>query len=208
MGQYTYHPLCDTGCIMWIISQHGFYSIVRDRENASRFLIRSRVARDLANLKSLAGLEASIRQSEEREYPFRLLIDERELPRVMNALGNSIDYPSFTARVAQRIDQACRMLVYGEVFGALRAIYDPTSPARALAPQRAPAHGHEDNSAPASQPAAAVPVRSPRPRNAAASTGLQQPTLALSFEAPAQPLQPHPSRLRRSLLPQSPRSTP
>jgi len=186
---------------MWIITQHGFYSIVRDRENASRFLIRSRVARDLANLKGLAGLEASIRQTEEREYPFRLVIDERELPRVMNALGNSIDYPSFTARIAQRIDQACRMLVYGEIFGALRAIYDPTSPARAVAPQRQPAKDPQTSTTP-SQISPEAPARPSRPRNAAAAAGLQQPTLSLCFDAPTQPpLQPHPSRLRRAPLP-------
>ena len=112
---------------MWLITQHGFYSLVRDRENAARFLVRSRVRKDLLNLKSLAGLEAEVQSSPDREYPFRLRIDEREMPRIMNALGNSIDYPSFTSRIAQRIDQACRTLLYGEVLNTLRAIYDPAA---------------------------------------------------------------------------------
>lgn len=110
---------------MWLITQHGFYSIVRDRDNASRYLVRARVSKDLQNLKSLAGLEAEIRSTPGREYPFRLLVDERELPRVMNALGNTIDYPSFSARIANRIDQACRTLLYGEVLTTLRSIFDP-----------------------------------------------------------------------------------
>ncbi len=127
------HPSCYSGRIMWLITQHGFFSVVRDRENATRFLVRARVRRDLQNLKSLAGLEAEVQSSPEREYPFRLRVEEREFPRVMNALGNTVDYPSFTARIAQRIDQACRTLLYGEVMESLRAIYDP-----AESPQQRP----------------------------------------------------------------------
>jgi hypothetical protein len=123
---------------MWLITQHGFFSVVRDRENATRFLVRARVRKDLQNLKSLAGLEAEVQSSPEREYPFRLRVEEREFPRVMNALGNTVDYPSFTARIAQRIDQACRTLLYGEVMDSLRAIYDPgESPQQRPAPRDA-----------------------------------------------------------------------
>ena len=128
---------------MWIITQHGFFSVVRDRENATRFLIRARVRRDLLNLKSLAGLEAEVQTSPEREYPFRLRVEEREFPRVMNALGNTVDYPSFSARIAQRIDQACRTLLYGELFATLRELYDPEqrSLARRPAPPEEPPQG-------------------------------------------------------------------
>lgn len=119
------HPVCYAAPIMWLITQHGFYSLVRDRENATRFLVRSRSSSDLKNLKALAGLEACIRETLEAEYPYRMIIDEREMPRVMNALANTVDYPCFTARLAQRIDQACRTLLYGEVMQTLREIGEP-----------------------------------------------------------------------------------
>ena len=112
---------------MWLITQHGFYSLVRDRENASRFIVRSRSLKDMENLKHLAGIDAEVRSTPEREYPYRMLVEEREMPRVMNSLANTIDYPNFSSRIATRIDQACRSLLYAEVFASLRRIFDPAA---------------------------------------------------------------------------------
>ncbi len=182
---------------MWLITQHGFFSVVRDRENATRFLVRSRVRKDLQNLKALAGLEAEVQSSPEREYPFRLRVEEREFPRVMNALGNTVDYPSFTARIAQRIDQACRTLLYGEVMETLRAIYDPTETTQQRCAQREAAEGtvREALRKPgtAAHSVARMPEKTKRPREQAPE---KEAPGELPFLSEAAPLATSPRALR------------
>jgi len=107
---------------MWIISQHGFYSIVRDRDNATRFLVRGRVRSDLENLKKLAGFEGSVLKTPEADYHYRIIVDEKEVPRIMNCLANTIDYPNFKGRIANRKDQVERLGLYHEVWGTLQRL--------------------------------------------------------------------------------------
>lgn len=101
---------------MWLYTQHGFYSIVAHRDQPGRFLVRARRQIDLDNLRSLAGLPASIQSTPDADYHFRLTITAAELNRVMTVLGNTVDYPNFKNRIAARPDQADRLHIYHNIW--------------------------------------------------------------------------------------------
>lgn len=105
-----------TSPAMWLFTQHGFYSIVADRDHPGRHLARARIQRDLENLKKLAGLAGEIRTTPEADYAFRVSLDANELLRVMTALANTVDYPNFKAAVARRPDQAGRSGTYHRIW--------------------------------------------------------------------------------------------
>ncbi|MEI6358331.1 MAG: hypothetical protein WCP53_14710, partial [Verrucomicrobiota bacterium] len=99
-----------------MFTQHGFYSIVADRVEAGRHLVRARVRPDLENLKKLAGITGTIRTTPDADYRYRLSIDAAELIRLMNALANTVDYPNFKARISQRPDQVGRSGTYHPIW--------------------------------------------------------------------------------------------
>lgn len=107
---------------MWLITQHGFYSIALDRSNSTRHRIAAACESDLRRLKTLAGLEARIQQSTEENAEWFVSVEDKELVRVMNALGNTIDYPCFQSRLAWRPEQAPRGFLYGRVLSLLRQV--------------------------------------------------------------------------------------
>ncbi len=107
---------------MWLFTQHGFYSIVADRDHPGRHLVRARVQADLENLKKLAGISATILATPEADYGYRLTVDAAELLRLMTALANTVDYPNFKSRIAKRPDQADRSAVYHRIWAEAAAL--------------------------------------------------------------------------------------
>ena len=97
---------------MWIFSQDGFYSIVR---KGDVFHVRARRERDLVNVgltatKSYAG----------SDYPWRAILPNRvELQKLMEKLGNSVDYPNFKVHVGARKDQKDRVPAYHQIWAIM-----------------------------------------------------------------------------------------
>jgi hypothetical protein len=83
---------------MWLMTQHGFYSIVQ--KAAGVYHVRSRERADLENLvKGVPLPDAEIHESREADYAFRLLVGKPELDKIMAFLGNTVDYPNFKGRI-------------------------------------------------------------------------------------------------------------
>ena len=93
---------------MGLFTQHGLYSIVADREEPGRHLVRARVRVDLENLIEFPGLPGKIRATPAAKYGYRLAVKVSELRRIMRTLADTIDYPNFKAQIARRSDQADR----------------------------------------------------------------------------------------------------
>ena len=97
---------------MWIFSQDGFYSIVK---KGDVFHVRARRERDLVNVgltatKSYAG----------SDYPWRAILPNRlELQKLMEKLGNSVNYPNFKAHVETRDDQNDRVPAYHKIWAIM-----------------------------------------------------------------------------------------
>ena len=96
---------------MWLFTQPGFSSIIADRNNAGRHLVRARVRGDLEKLKTLAGNSNEIRTTPGADSAFRIMIDEAGFIRAMNTVTSAVDYPNCMFRMAQRPDQLVRSAI-------------------------------------------------------------------------------------------------
>jgi hypothetical protein len=97
---------------MWIFSQDGFYSIVK---KGTKYHVRTRREKDLVNV----GLTA-IKSYAGSDYPWRAILTSRaELQRLMQKLGNTVNYPNFKARVWDREDQRYRLGAYHKIWAIM-----------------------------------------------------------------------------------------
>ena len=97
---------------MWIFSQDGFYSIVQKPDG---YHVRARRKQDLVNV----GL-TSIKSYAGSDYPWRAILPNRpELLKLMDVLGNSVDYPNFKGHVSKRTDQKDRLVAYHQIWAIM-----------------------------------------------------------------------------------------
>ena len=87
---------------MWLLTLHGFDSLPRSRSEPDKTPVRARTRRDLANLQTLAGNPAPISKTLHVDDRWRILISQGESEQIVALLTRDIDYPNFTASVAQR----------------------------------------------------------------------------------------------------------
>ena len=103
---------------MWLLTKHGMYSIVKKGEN--QFHVRARVRCDLENLVARVPLPgATIHFSRTTDYPFRLIVGGDEVLKIMQFLGESLDYKNFKDTVNSTPDQRDKHYVYGQVWHLL-----------------------------------------------------------------------------------------
>ena len=100
---------------MWLMTKHGFYSIVQ--KEPGQFHVRSRVRQDLENLVARVPLPgAEIRSSKVTDYPFRVIVAKEDVLKVMQFLGDSLDYSNFKNTVARTPDQQAKHYAYAKVW--------------------------------------------------------------------------------------------
>lgn len=100
---------------MWLMTKHGFYSIVEKKPG--EFHIRARVRKDLENLaERVPLLESEIHSSKEADYPFRIIVARDEVLEVMQFFGETLDYSNFKNEVASSSDQRGKHAAYSEVW--------------------------------------------------------------------------------------------
>lgn len=125
---------------MWMMTKHGFYSIVQKSDG---FHIRSRERQDLENLAIGIGGETkieriavydeqgalvgyvngrdestySIFETPNNDYRFRIITDGETLQKVMAWIGRTCDYDNFKSRIDS--DPRQKHKPYHEVWGVL-----------------------------------------------------------------------------------------
>ncbi len=103
---------------MWLMTKHGFYSIVQKRPG--EFHIRARVREDLENLVGRVPLPgARILDTRSADYPFRIISGKDEVRTVLEFLGETLDYSNFKDAVADTPDQEQKHGLYGKVWSLL-----------------------------------------------------------------------------------------
>jgi hypothetical protein len=103
---------------MWLMTKHGFYSIVQKKPG--EFHIRSRVRKDLENLVQRVPLAGSkIHDTTGADYSFRVIVGKDEVLSVMEFLGNTLDYSNFKSKIARTPDQDQKHHVYSDVWSLL-----------------------------------------------------------------------------------------
>lgn len=109
---------------MWLVTRHGFFSIVKHRTAEDCYLVRARVADDLHALARVTGLALDILATPDADYGHRAFVDGAELAAILTTLGEEIDYPNFKSRVNREPAQRRRYAIYSAAYGELLALRD------------------------------------------------------------------------------------
>ena len=102
---------------MWIATTQGFYSVVEDRADPDRLLVRARTAGDI---EALRGQIPSLEPFEDpgADYRHRALVRREQWIAALALLAADIDYDNFKNAVAERQDHE-RAGIYAGVWSAL-----------------------------------------------------------------------------------------
>lgn len=107
---------------MWLVTTQGFYSVVADRDDPHRVLVRARTRADIEALgEQIPDLDPF--EDPEADYHWRAFIDRADWERAVVRLTEAIDYPNFKAGVGERQGPE-RAALYEELWWKLRALQD------------------------------------------------------------------------------------
>ena len=108
---------------MWIMSQYGFYSIVRSASAASVYLIRARRKDQLISLtEKFDFTDEKILTTNTTDYRFRLVVTKEEMEKVVLGLASEIDYSNFKDRVRAKQGASLYERLLHEVWYVMRAL--------------------------------------------------------------------------------------
>jgi hypothetical protein len=101
---------------MWLMTKHGFYSIVEKAHG--QFHVRARERQDLLNLIDRVPLEGvAIIDTPDGDYTARLVVDGDVVLKILGFLGKTLDYSNFKNQIAKTPDQQHKP--YHEVWGVM-----------------------------------------------------------------------------------------
>lgn len=102
---------------MWLFTKYGFYSIVKDSNNA-HYKCRARRKKDLVNLVSNFKYlkEYEIHCDKRADYHYRIFISQNHFSMLMLNFSNSIDYSNFKDNINGSADQVDKIDYYSEVW--------------------------------------------------------------------------------------------
>lgn len=98
---------------MWVFLRNAFLSIVEDRADFNRLMVRARIRGDIERVFP----NAAIIEMDNADYRFRAFINREEVANAIMGEVLSIDYPDFKSRVA--VDDPGRKGFYSEVWGVM-----------------------------------------------------------------------------------------
>lgn len=85
---------------MWIFTQTGFVSVVRNESNDAFMHVRARDAQSLEELATLSG--EAVAKTPDGDYPYRIDVPETVLVSWLTTSVGAVDYPTdFKGRVGQ-----------------------------------------------------------------------------------------------------------
>jgi hypothetical protein len=104
---------------MWIITQHGFISIVQDRKDPSKVWVRARIKEDIA--AHFPAFADQIVTKPSADYSFRLIVPREVASMVMWNEVADVDYTSHAKEVMNRRSHPNnkRMSAYYKIWNAL-----------------------------------------------------------------------------------------
>ena len=90
---------------MWLMTKHGFYSIVEKQPGL--YHVRSRERKDIENLvRQVPLVGAEIVDTPKADYACRVIVGKNELLAIMRFLGESLDYSNFKDKIDRTPEQA------------------------------------------------------------------------------------------------------
>lgn len=90
---------------MWLMTKHGFYSIVQ--KQPGEYHARARERKDLQNLIDRVPLQgATIIDTPKADYACRIVTDVKTVQAILEFLGRTLDYDNFKDRIDTTPDQS------------------------------------------------------------------------------------------------------
>jgi hypothetical protein len=104
--------------ILWIFSEVGFFSVVKDAASGD-LVVRSRIGGDLEALRSkfMPKLGPTL-QLPGRDYPYRAFVDKDSFAEGMVRLVLALDYVNFKSHIL-KIAGLARELLYAQVWSVM-----------------------------------------------------------------------------------------
>jgi len=84
---------------MWIFTETGFVSAVKNTEHEGKYSVRARDEESLAGLIESTGAELIV--TSHTDYKYRVIISPEQFVSWMTEQASRIDYPNFKSRVSQ-----------------------------------------------------------------------------------------------------------
>lgn len=109
---------------MWIYTQNGFYSIVEDRDDPDRLLVRARVKGDIERLWP----KSKVTEDAGSDYAFRARLSRNAVQKVLVSEIKAIDYDNFKQRIGDKDPE--REHWYHKVWSMMTAMQSFLKPRR------------------------------------------------------------------------------
>jgi hypothetical protein len=112
---------------MWLTTQHGFFSVVQDKADATKLQVRSRERRDLENFGNLVGWSSEetareIIETRGADYQWRIVVSREVVARFQQQALEQVTYPNFKSRIAALPDQRHKSHALHDVWDAMAAL--------------------------------------------------------------------------------------
>lgn len=89
---------------MWLATTAGFFSVVEDREDEARLLVRARVRQDLVELKRRYAPDLGpIVRIESADYPYRASITRASFAAAVWKAVQDVRYDNFKNEIARQL---------------------------------------------------------------------------------------------------------
>ena len=106
---------------MWIFTKHGFFSAVKNYNDANLIHVRARFKGDLERLCTAYGLVSKVTQTQRSDYPFRMDFPREIWSYIVKREAESIDYTNFKSAVH---DGTKRDRAYLEIWSVMNKYQD------------------------------------------------------------------------------------
>lgn len=89
---------------MWLMTKHGFYSIVERKPG--EFHVRGREKQDLQNLIERVPMpDTQLFETPDADYGYRIVVGRDDVLKILSFLGETLDYSNFKGKIDQTPDQ-------------------------------------------------------------------------------------------------------
>lgn len=104
---------------MWLFMNNAFVSIVADRTNPDRVLVRGRLKGDVERALGKTLRRAKVTRTPHADYLYRATITRRQLADRMLELVDGISYPNFKGSIPATAAHAGRSHAYHRVWDVM-----------------------------------------------------------------------------------------
>lgn len=104
---------------MWIMSELGIFSVVKNKRADGSFLVRSRYAKDIAGVIDVLEENGYLFESAitpRCDYPYRVIVDDDGLSFLFDYLQSNLDYHNFKDHIKNTPDQSNKVGLYSKIW--------------------------------------------------------------------------------------------